>query len=49
MTKNGDFTFLVLDLILADQVADLPPNTRSQINPDEVFYVKDLLPMRVTI
>ena len=24
MTKNGDFTFLVLELILADQLADLP-------------------------
>ena len=47
--KNGDFTFLLLELLLADQLADLPPNTRSQIDPYEVFYAKDLLPMRVTI
>ena len=25
MVKNGDFTFLLLELILADQMADLPP------------------------
>ena len=25
VVKNGDFTFLLLELILADQVADLPP------------------------
>ena len=24
MVKNGDFTFLLLELILADEVADLP-------------------------
>ena len=27
MVKNGDFTFLLLDLILADEVADLPHST----------------------
>ena len=25
VVKNGDFTFLLLELIIADQVADLPP------------------------
>ena len=25
MVKNGNFTFLLLELILADEVADLPP------------------------
>ena len=25
MVKNGDMTFLLLELILADQLADLPP------------------------
>ena len=25
VVKNGDFTFLLLELILADQLADLPP------------------------
>ena len=25
MVKNGSFTFLLLELILADQLADLPP------------------------
>ena len=27
MVKNGNFTFLLLELILADQVADLPPGS----------------------
>ena len=25
MLKNGNFTFLLLEIILADQLADLPP------------------------
>ena len=25
MVKNGNFTFVLLELILADQLADLPP------------------------
>ena len=43
MVKNGDFTFLLLELIFADEVADLPPQHLVVKNGNFTFLLLDLL------
>ena len=45
MVKNGNFTFLLLELILADLLADLPPWEWHQVvmNGDFTFLLLDLI------
>ena len=37
VAKNGDFTFVLLELILADQLADLPSNTMHLVAKNDNF------------
>ena len=46
MVKNGDFTFLLLDLILADEVADLLADLTPPVmikNGNFTFLLLDLI------
>ena len=42
MVKNGNFRFLLLELIFADQLADLPP-TRGARNGNFRFLLLELI------
>ena len=39
MVKNGNFTVLLLELILADEVADLPPSILASSGQESQFYI----------
>ena len=39
MVKNGNFTFLLLEFILADQLADLPPPVEASSGQEWQFHI----------